>query len=139
MATIADVRRLVLSLPGAEAVRGRLAFGVRNKGKIKEFAWVWMERVDPKKPRVPNPRVIAVRVESLDEKARQLAASPVALFTEPHYSGFPAVLVRLEVVRAAQLKKLLVEGWRCQASADLQLRLEDGGAKARKMPARGRR
>ena len=61
MATQADVRRIALSLPATEQVAGRFAFGVRNKGKLKDFVWVWMERVAPKKPRVPEPRVIAVR------------------------------------------------------------------------------
>jgi hypothetical protein len=54
MATQSDVRRVALSLPGAEPVPGRFAFGVQRKGKLKAFVWVWMERVTPKKPRVPN-------------------------------------------------------------------------------------
>ena len=65
MTTQADVRRMALSLPGAEQVRGRFAFSVRTKGKLKAFVWVWMERVTPKKPRVPNFDVIAVRVANL--------------------------------------------------------------------------
>ena len=138
MATIADVRRIALSLPGAEETRGRFAFGVRTKGKMKEFAWVWMERVDPKKPRVPNPEVMAVRVQSLAERERLLAQSPASLFTEPHYAGFPAVLVRLKAMRVPALKALLTEGWRCQAPADLRLQ-ESGGVKAHRMPPRGHR
>jgi len=38
MATSSDVSRIALSLPGVEKVRDRLAFGVRTKGKLKEFA-----------------------------------------------------------------------------------------------------
>ena len=34
-----------------EEADGRFAFSVRNKRKLKGFAWVWMERVVPKKPR----------------------------------------------------------------------------------------
>ena len=41
-------------MPAAEQVVGRFAFAVRNKGKLKAFVWVWMERVTPKKPRVPE-------------------------------------------------------------------------------------
>jgi hypothetical protein len=91
MATHADVRRIALSLPAAEQVRGRFAFSVRARGKLKAFVWVWMERVTPKKPRVPNFDVIAVRVANPGEKERLLAANPGAFFTEPHYDGFPAV------------------------------------------------
>jgi hypothetical protein len=122
MATQADVRRIALSLPAAEQARGRFAFSVRNKGKLKAFVWVWMERVTLKKPRVPNFEVIAVRVANLDEKERLLAAEPSKFFTEPHYAGFPAVLVRLEAVSVADLRALLREAWRCQAPTDLRSR-----------------
>lgn len=108
-------------MPGAEKAVDRFAFGVRIKGKLKAFAWVWMERVVPKKPRVPNPRVLAVRVATLAEKERLLDEHRKELFTEPHYEGFPAVLVRLDLVRIPMLRSLLTEGWRCRASADLRL------------------
>ena len=36
-------------------------------------------------------------------------------FTEPHYNGFPAVLVRLPAVGLAQLEELIVDAWRIQA------------------------
>ena len=128
MATRADVTRIALSLPGAEKSPDHFAFSVRRKGKPKGFAWVWMERVVAKKPRVPNPRVLAVRVANLAEKERLLDAHRRELFTEPHYEGFPAVLVRLDVARAPLLRSLLTEGWRSQASADLRL----GGPKLAK-------
>ena len=40
----------------------RFAFAVLNAGKQKAFVWVWMERVTPKKARVPRPDVVGVRV-----------------------------------------------------------------------------
>lgn len=119
MATQADVRRIALSLPAAEEAGDRFAFSVRSKGRLKGFVWVWMERVAPKKPRVPNSRVIAVRVANLGQKSVILSADPVKFFTEPHYDGFPAVLVRLDAVSVADLKLLIAEAWRCQAPADL--------------------
>jgi len=91
MATQSDVRRIALSLPGASEQPGRFAFSVRKGTKEKSFAWVWMERIAPKKPRVPNASVLAVRVTDLDEKDMRLAADRKKLFTEPHYDGFPAV------------------------------------------------
>jgi hypothetical protein len=126
-----DVQRIALSLPAAEKVRDRLAFGVRCKGKLKEFAWVWMERADVKKPRVPNPTVIAVRVAGAAEKERRLAERPDVLFTEPHYTGFPAVLVRLDAVGMAELRLLLTEAWKCQAPIDLKRRLAGPSTKRR--------
>jgi hypothetical protein len=73
MATRAQVRRIALSLPGTAEATDRFAFAVLNKGKLKGFAWVWMERVAPKKPRVPNPGVLAVRVANLGQKSALLA------------------------------------------------------------------
>jgi hypothetical protein len=119
VATQADVRRIALSLPAAEEADDRFAFSVPSKGKLKGFVWVWMERVVPKKPRVPNPGVIAVRVANLGQKDALLSADPVKFFSEPHYEGFPAVLVRLDAVSVADLKVLIAEAWRCQAPAEL--------------------
>jgi hypothetical protein len=72
-----------------------------------------------KKPRVPNPGVIAVRVANEGQKNALLSADRAKLFTEPHYDGFPAVLVRLDAVTVADLKVLIAEAWRCQAPAEL--------------------
>ena len=118
MATQADVRRIALSLPGTEESKTDFAFSVLNKGKAKGFAWVWKERVNPKKPRVPNPDVLAVRVANLGQRDALLLADAKKFFTEPHYEGFPAVLVRLAAVTVADLKILLADAWRCQAPAD---------------------
>ncbi len=119
MATQADVRRIALSLPQTEEAPNHFAFSVRNKGKPKGFVWVWMERVAPKKPRVPQPKVIAVRVANLDDKDVLLALDPAKFFTEPHSNGFPAVLVRLPAVTARELRPLITEAWRCQAPKGL--------------------
>lgn len=119
MANQEDVRRIALSLPGTSEGKGHFAFSVENKGKQKGFAWVWMERRDPRKPRVPCPDVLAVRVRDQGEKAALVAGDPQRFFTEPHYNGFPAVLVRLRRVTRAQLHKLLVDAWRCQAPREL--------------------
>ena len=120
MSTQADVRRIALALPGAEQAPDRFAFSVRVKGKPKGFAWVWMERVTPKKPRVPNAGVLAVRVANLAQREVILASDPGKFFTEPHYEGFPAVLVRLDAASVADLEVLLAAAWRCQAPAELR-------------------
>jgi hypothetical protein len=119
MATQNDVRKIALSLPGAIEGTDRFAFSVENKGKQKGFVWVWRERKDPKKARTPCPTVLAVRVRDQAEKAVLLAADPEVFFTEPHYNGFPAVLVRLPKVPRALLRKLVVDAWRCQAPRKL--------------------
>lgn len=115
MAELQDLQKIALSLPETIQEEGRLAFAVMNKGKPKGIAWVWLERIDPKKARVPNPDVIAIRVRNNLEKELLVEAEPTKFFTEPHYNGFPAILVRLAAVEVDELEALLLTAWRCQA------------------------
>jgi hypothetical protein len=116
----ADVRRIALSLPEATEGDDHFAFSVADKrGKQKGFAWVWMERTAPKTARVANHDVLAVRVAHGDEKEALLASDPDVFFTEPHYNGFPAVLVRLAAIDVDQLAELLTDAWRSQAPKSL--------------------
>jgi hypothetical protein len=136
-----DVRRIALSLSGTSEAGDRFAFSVETKGKPKGFVWVWMERVHPRKARVPNADVVAVRVRDQAEKAALIAGAPEVFFTEPHYDGFPAVLVRLPAVTKAQLGKLIAEAWRCQAPPELPksaMAPARAGRRPRR-PGRGRR
>ena len=115
MADQEDVRRIALSLPEVIESEDRFAFSVLNRGKAKGIAWVWMERIHPKKARVPQPAVLAVRVSGEAEKQMLLASDSEKFFTEPHYNGYPAVLVRLAVIDADELEELITDAWRCQA------------------------
>ena len=115
MADQNDVRRMALALPGTREADDRFAFSVRNGANEKGFAWVWQERIHPKKPRVPNPDVLAIRVANEAEKQLLLESDGEKFFTEPHYNGFPAVLVRLAAVGTDELDELLTDGWRSQA------------------------
>ncbi len=119
MADQDDVRRIALSLPGTREADDHFGFSVLNKGKPKGFVWAWNERVEPKKPKVPNPEVVAVRVAGRLDKEALLASDERKFFTEPHYNGFPAVLVRLPEVEPDELEELIADAWRCQAPRDL--------------------
>jgi hypothetical protein len=122
MADLADVRRIALSLPETVESEDDFGFRVRNtssKSGSKQFAWTWYERVTEGKPRVPRPDVLAVRVAGQAEKDILLAADPAKFFTEPHYNGFPAVLVRLPAIAADELTELITDAWRCQAPRSL--------------------
>jgi hypothetical protein len=115
MADQDDVRRIALSLPEVEEAEDRFAFSVRGKG----IAWVWMERTAPKQPRVPRSDALAIRVPNAAEKESLLAADQEKFFTEPHYNGFPAILVRLPAISPAELRELLTDAWRTQAPKSL--------------------
>ncbi len=110
-----DVRRIALALPGAIESTDGFAFGVVDKGRERGFVWSWKERVEPKKPRVARDDVVAVRTVDVRDKEALLASGDEALFTEPHYNGFPAILVRLPLVGLDTLEELVVDGWRTLA------------------------
>lgn len=124
MTTAAQVRAIALALPEAEdrSTAERLAFEVRGKG----FAWSWLERTDPKGPRRPRLDVLAVRCRS-EEKDLILESDPGLLVTDPHYNGYPAVLIRLDRIQPDDLAALLAVAWRCQAPRAL-LKMVDAKA-----------
>jgi hypothetical protein len=130
MASFDDVRRIARELPGTSVRDDQRGMGVEGKGKKQRgFVWAWNERVDPKKARVPNFGVIAIRVANETEKATLLSADTDKFFTEPHYDGYPAVLVRLANVTADELRMLLTEAWRCMAAPHIVTKL-DGDRRA---------
>jgi hypothetical protein len=115
MADQDDVPRIALALPHTSEADDRFSFSVANKGKEKGFVWAWNERVEPKKPRVPRSDVVAIRVADRFEKEALLASDQETFFTEPHYNGFPAVLVRLPRIGVVELQELIIDAWRSQA------------------------
>ena len=59
--------------------------------------------------------MIAVRVANESEKDALLALDEDVFFSEPHYDGFPAVLVRLSAIDEDLLRTVITDAWRCQA------------------------
>ena len=107
--------RIALALPETTEPESHFAFSVLKKGKQNGFVWAWNERVEPKKPRVPRRDVVAVRVIHQIDKEALLASDEEKFFTEPHYNGYPAILVRLAAVDADELRELLTDAWRVRA------------------------
>ncbi|HEY3164738.1 MAG TPA: hypothetical protein VGJ71_10275 [Candidatus Limnocylindrales bacterium] len=112
MADQEDVRRTALTLPLATEDPSSFRFLVGDKA----FAWLWLERVAPKGPRVPNPDVLAVRVAGQTAKDALLALDESIFFTEPHYDGYPAVLIRLSAIDRELLQSVLTDAWRTRLS-----------------------
>jgi hypothetical protein len=100
------VRRIAAALPrAADDTEGeRLAF--RAGGQL--FAWNALHRPQPKTPRAPNPRVLAVSCP-MERKAMLIEAAPDIYFDDDHYRGWPAVLVRLDAIEEAELAALLAD------------------------------
>ena len=124
VATQEDVRRIALGLP--ETTEGP-DFGFVVDGKA--FVWLWRERIEPKSARVPNPDVLAIRIAHESEKETLIEMDPAVFFTEPHYNGYPAILVRLPAIETDLLAVLLTDAWRTRAPKRLREAVpkEDGG------------
>jgi hypothetical protein len=116
-----DVADMALDLPEvAEAERhGTRAWGVR--GKV--FAWersfrkADIRRFGDEDP--PAGTILAVRVDDLGEKEAVLSANPKAFFTIPHFDGYPAVLIQLNVVTKRALREAIIDGWLAMAPPQL--------------------
>ncbi|MES1200596.1 MAG: MmcQ/YjbR family DNA-binding protein [Pseudomonadota bacterium] len=108
----AQARAIVAALPNAldETTAERLVFSVGGRG----FAWTFMARPIPKKPRAPDIKVLAVRC-SLDRKAMLIEAAPEIYFDDAHYRGYPAVLVRLPVIGVKEFRALLAAAFELEA------------------------
>ena len=113
MTDTADVERIALAFP--EAFQEDTGFRVQKKG----FCWYYAEKVPGQKGRTLHLDVLAIRVANNDEKAALIAADPAKFFTDDHYRGFPAVLVRLTEIHTDELAELIEEAWRIQATKTL--------------------
>ena len=116
MADWDDVRRLALALPDTSegTAHGNTAWRVRDK------LFVWERPLRSKDLEAlggaaPTGPVLGARVEHLVAKEALLADDPAVYFTTPHFDGYPAVLVALQRITAADLEELVVEAWLCRA------------------------
>jgi hypothetical protein len=119
MATMADLDRLALELPGttqeghgdgrpAYLVGGKLYCCHRTRRK---------DAVDPATGEQLDD-VLMFRVPGLDVKELLLGDERGLYFTTPHFNGYPAVLVRigdLERMDVDELQDLVVEAWLTRA------------------------
>ncbi|UAL11253.1 MmcQ/YjbR family DNA-binding protein [Caulobacter segnis] len=115
-----QLEALALALPevaGAVSESGQFAFEVGGKG----LAWAYVARPAPKARRVLVPGVIAVRC-AMETKELLLEAAPDRFFTDDHYRGYPAVLVRLSEIEADELGGLLKQAWMLVAPKPIQKR-----------------
>ena len=112
MATWDDVRRIALALPEtSERVSRGLA-----QWRVKDKLFVWerpLRRADLEAlgDDSPDGPILGARVEHLGAKEALMASDPDLFFTTPHFDGYPAILVRLDVITADDLDEVIVEAW----------------------------
>jgi hypothetical protein len=102
MATIDDVRRIVLALP--ETSEGPL-YGTPG-WRVRDKAFARLR---------PEADVLVVWCADEGEKEAYIATQPEIFFTLPHYDGHPSVLVRLPAIDVEELRDLLTEAWLVRA------------------------
>jgi hypothetical protein len=125
-----DVRRLALELPETSE---RPAYG--NKAwRVRDKLFVWERPLRQKETAelgasAPEGAILGARVEDMVAKEALLADEPELYFTTAHFDGYPSVLVRLDRIRAEDLRELIVEAWLARAPKRLaQSYLEQLGA-----------
>ena len=113
MATIEEVAGLAAQLPEVTEGerRGTRTWFVTGKA----FAWQRpFSKADIKRFGAVSPpqgEILAVRVADLGEKEAVLATASQAFFTIPHFDGFSAVLIQLNVVAQPELRDAIVDAW----------------------------
>ena len=86
---------------------------------------------------MPQPDAIALRVANLAEKDRILAWDPKKFFTEPHYNGFPAILINLPAITCPrELEPLIMEALAVPGPEEFEYMTVAGTKRSRRAPIR---
>jgi hypothetical protein len=111
--TFDDVAQIALGLPEASEAdrRGNRTWFVAGKAFAWErpFSKADLRRFGDEVP--PAGLLLATRVADLGEKDAVLDAHPDVLFTIPHFEGYAAVLIQLEIVGVDVLREAITDGW----------------------------
>jgi hypothetical protein len=109
MATWDDIRAIAATLP--ETVeRSPREWRVRDKN----LAWERPLRAADLQALgadAPDGDILGVRVADVGVAEVLVADDPAVYFRTPHFAGYPAVLVRLEVISPEELHDLLRDAW----------------------------
>jgi hypothetical protein len=113
MSKLATLQRIATSLPGvtigtsyctlAFRIRGRLLARLREDGET-----------------------LVVKL-GFEERDFLIRANPRIYFLTEHYLNYPMVLVRLPAISAGELRDLLAQAWRLQASKRMVKELDARG------------
>lgn len=110
LAAFQPVRVAAQGLPEAEEGTSYGTPALRVKGKF--FTRIWEDG-----------KTLVVRVD-LDSQDSMLRLQPRIFYLTDHYRGYPAILVRLGVIGARQLREVLRDSWRSVAPKTLVARFD---------------
>jgi hypothetical protein len=118
VATWDDVRRAALALPGT--VEDTAGHDGTMAWKVDGKLFVW-ERPLRKSDLAalgdgaPTGPILGARVPDEGAKWALCETEPEIFFTTPHFTGYPAVLLRLDVIGVDELTEVIHEAWRARA------------------------
>ena len=117
MATWDDVARLCGALPGTGEQSSRDG---HRQWRVADKLFVWERPLRAKDlaelaDAAPSGPVLAARVPDEGAKFALIAEEPAVYFTTGHFTGYPAVLCRLDRLGTEALAELVGEAWACRA------------------------
>jgi len=133
MATWKDVKALALALPETTE---HVSMGMMQ-WKVKDKLFVWQRPLRKSDlaalgEDAPEGPIVALRVAHEGKKQALIERDPEVFFTIPHFDGYPAILVLLDKIGRAELKKLIVDAWTVRAPATLRTRSAPKAPKKKK-------
>ncbi len=116
MAAWDDVRRIALGLPETSERLSRALC----QWHVRERLFVWerpLRRADIEAlgDHVPDGPILGARVEHAGAKEALLADDSGYFFTTPHFDGYAAILVRLDLIDVGDLAEVIIEAWLARA------------------------
>jgi hypothetical protein len=131
VATWDDVAVICAQLPGTAERTSR--DGARQ-WRVGDKLYAWerpLRRADLAElgDAAPTGPVLAVRVPDEGAKQALVADEPDVYFTIAHFTGYPAVLCRLERLVGESLDELVEEAWACRAPRRLLAQRPAPGAR----------
>jgi hypothetical protein len=115
MATWEDVTRIATTLPNTVAV-GKEPKRAWDSGG-KSLAWerplskMHQKEMAALGQEVHTGSILAIHTPDAMTALAYVQMEPDKYFTIPHFAGYPAVLARLEMLTAEDLRELLYEAW----------------------------
>lgn len=107
---------------------GNAHWRVKNKGFVWERPLNQSDHaaLEALGEEAPEGALLGVRVADLGVREAMIADDPLLFFTIPHFEGFPAILVRLDLIGVPELEELIVEAWLDRAPKRLAQQYLDG-------------
>jgi hypothetical protein len=116
MADWNDVKRIALALPQTDERLSR----DKRQWRVKDKLFVWerplrLKEIEELGDAAPDGPVLGARVEHVGAKEALLSDDPRVYFTTSHFTGYAAILVRLDRISVDELDEVVTEAWLARA------------------------